>query len=152
MSIMRLVILRSLALRVSIIRPMANEPYYGLGAGAGMVMRWDSVMSTSRVFSRFIDATLNRLPRLETNAVPEEEAMEDFMMVGLRMLDGVSTASFTEQFDGHTIEEVFGPQLNQMLENGLMECVERASEVTGYRLSEKGIPLGNEVFGAFISS
>ena len=128
-----------------------NEPYYGLGAGAhGYAMGQRHV--NIKGVQPFIDATLNRLPRLETNAVPEAEAMEDFMMVGLRMLDGVSTASFTEQFDGHTIEEVFGPQLNQMLESGLMECVERASGVTGYRLSEKGIPLGNEVFGAFISS
>ncbi len=128
-----------------------NEPYYGLGAGAhGYAMGQRHV--NIKGVQPFIDAALNRLPRLETNAVPEAEAMEDFMMVGLRMLDGVSTASFAEQFDGHTIEEVFGPQLNQMLENGLMECVELASGVTGYRLSEKGIPLGNEVFGAFISS
>lgn len=127
-----------------------NEPYYGLGAGAHGYAKGQRHVNIKGV-QPFIDATLSRLPRLETNKVPEEEAMEDFMMVGLRMLDGVSTASFTEQFDGHTIEEVFGPQLNRMLESGLMECVKRASGETGYRLSEKGIPLGNEVFGAFIS-
>ena len=70
-----------------------NEPYYGLGAGAhGYAMGQRHV--NIKGVQPFIDATLNRLPRLETNAVPEAEAMEDFMMVGLRMLDGVSTASF----------------------------------------------------------
>ncbi|MFC5651778.1 radical SAM family heme chaperone HemW [Paenibacillus solisilvae] len=127
-----------------------NEPYYGLGAGAHGYAKGQRHVNIKGV-QPFIDATVNRLPRLETNEVPEEEAMEDFMMVGLRMLEGISSESFAQQFEGRTIEEVFAVPLNQMLDSGLMERVERSSGEVDYRLSEKGIPLGNEVFGAFIS-
>ncbi|REE93081.1 oxygen-independent coproporphyrinogen-3 oxidase [Paenibacillus taihuensis] len=124
-----------------------NEPYYGLGAGAHGYAKGERHINIKGI-QPFIDASLNRLPRLETNPVPEREAMEDFMMVGLRMLEGVNNDDFARQFPGLTIESEFGEQLEAVLAQGLLEHTEERGG--GYRLSEKGIPLGNEVFGAFI--
>jgi putative oxygen-independent coproporphyrinogen III oxidase len=124
-----------------------NEPYYGVGAGAHGYARGERHINIKGV-QPYIDATKSRLPRLETSAVPEEEAMEDFMMVGLRMLDGVSGEDFARQFGGRAIEEVFGRQLQPLLERGLIERT--SAPGGGYRLSAKGVPLGNEVFGAFL--
>ncbi|RAP76743.1 radical SAM family heme chaperone HemW [Paenibacillus montanisoli] len=124
-----------------------NEPYYGLGAGAHGYARGERHVNIKGI-QPYIDSAASRLPRLETNPVPEREAMEDFMMVGLRMLDGVRNDSFAAQFPGHMIENIFGEALRNLLAQGLIERT--ATNGSGYRLSEKGIPLGNEVFGAFI--
>ncbi|WP_127532282.1 radical SAM family heme chaperone HemW [Paenibacillus kobensis] len=122
-----------------------NEPYYGLGAGAHGYARGERHLNIKGV-QPYIDAANARLPRLDTTPIEEAEAMEDFMMVGLRLLEGVRCEAFSRQFPGHTIEEVFGTQLERLLKEGLLQ----GQPGEGYRLTDKGIPLGNEVFGAFI--
>jgi oxygen-independent coproporphyrinogen-3 oxidase len=125
-----------------------NEAYYGLGAGAhGYTggMRHVNIKGVQP----YIDATSSRLPRLSEASVPQEEAMEDFMMVGMRLLDGVADKDFAYQFHGRSIDGVFGNVLEPLLQRGL---IERTSDEPGYRLTERGIPLGNEVFGAFIGT
>ncbi|MFD2333817.1 radical SAM family heme chaperone HemW [Cohnella sp. GCM10020058] len=124
-----------------------NEPYYGLGAGAHGYAHGERHLNIKGV-QPYIDAALAGLPRLERNAVPVKEAMEDFMMVGLRLRTGVRDADFALQFGGASLVDVFGPVLDKLLAQGLLE---RTPEDDGYRLSEAGVPLGNEVFGAFLA-
>ncbi|WP_139994313.1 radical SAM family heme chaperone HemW [Paenibacillus paridis] len=125
-----------------------NEPYYGLGAGAhGYLNRMRHV--NLKGITPYIDASAQKLPRLETLEVPEDEAMEDLMMVGLRLLEGVPASRFSKQFPGHTLEGKFGAVINKLLNDGLLEA-EQTADDTIYRLTDKGVLLGNEVFGAFI--
>ncbi|QJC52594.1 oxygen-independent coproporphyrinogen III oxidase [Paenibacillus albicereus] len=137
-----------------------NEPYYGLGAGAHGYLERHRHVNIKGV-QPYIDAALERLPRLSGETVSEGEAMEDFMMVGLRLLDGVRGADFERQFPGRTIEDVFGAQLEPLLRDGLLLRLEDGEHGSlpggtplrpgrGYRLSPQGVLLGNEVFGAFI--
>jgi coproporphyrinogen III oxidase-like Fe-S oxidoreductase len=70
--------------------------------------------------------------------------MEDFMMVGLRMLRGVTNQDFAAQF-GVTMESVFGDILEKLTRKKLLTAFEG-----GYRLSKHGILLGNEVFAEFV--
>ncbi len=136
-----------------------NEPYYGLGAGAHGYIHGLRHVNIKGV-QPYIDAGLQRLPRLSEERVPDTDAMEDFMMVGLRLLDGVRDGDFEQQFPGHTIEGVFGSQLQPLLQEGLMQRVDGGAETmpggtplrpgTGYRLTPQGVLLGNEVFGAFV--
>jgi len=129
-----------------------NEPYYGLGAGAHGYARGERHMNIKGV-QPYIDAAGVRLPRLETNPVHDYEAMEDFMMVGLRLMKGVTDADFAAQFPGKSIEEEFGAELRPLLASGLLERVDKTPGSSGgYRLSVKGLPLGNEVFAAFIGA
>ncbi|WP_407944881.1 radical SAM family heme chaperone HemW [Paenibacillus cymbidii] len=122
-----------------------NRSYYGLGAGAHGYHGGERHVNIKGI-QPYIDATQNGLPRMEQFAVSREEAMEDFMMVGLRMLDGVDAAEFARQFDGAALEEVFAPVLSSLTERGLLV----RSDSGGYRLSEGGIMVGNEIFGAFV--
>ncbi|MDR0269011.1 radical SAM family heme chaperone HemW [Paenibacillus sp.] len=122
-----------------------NEDYYGLGAGAHGYIGRQRHMNIKGV-NPYTEATKEELPRLESFTVPKEEAMEDFMMVGLRVLSGVSEQHFREQF-GLSIEDVFAKPLHKMLDAGLLDKTE-----AGYRLSEKGLLFGNDVFGEFIGS
>jgi oxygen-independent coproporphyrinogen-3 oxidase len=71
--------------------------------------------------------------------------MEDFMMVGLRLLTGVNNADFREQF-GIGIEEAFERQLDRLLSQNML-----LADESGYRLSEQGLLFGNDVFGAFLA-
>lgn len=128
-----------------------NEPYYGLGAGAHGYARGERHMNVKGV-QAYIDAAGAGLPRKETHAVSAREAMEDFMMVGLRMLGGVREADFRRQFGGASLADAFGPVLEKLQAQGLLERLgDNAGEgASGWRLTERGIPLGNEVFGAFL--
>lgn len=124
-----------------------NEPYYGLGAGAHGYALGERHMNVKGVVP-YIEAARQRFPRAETHRVSAREAREDFMMVGLRMLRGVRTRDFAAQFGaGETPEAHFGSVLERLIRQGL---IERTPQDDGYRLTRKGILLGNEVFGAFL--
>lgn len=122
-----------------------NQSYYGLGAGAHGYVHGQRHVNIKGV-QPYIDATRSGLPLLEKNAVEVHEAMEDFMMVGLRMLGGVRKADFNEQF-GLELDDVFGHVLQRQCSFGLLEA-----SGGGYKLSERGVLLGNEVFGEFLGA
>ncbi|MBC8081263.1 MAG: oxygen-independent coproporphyrinogen III oxidase [Gorillibacterium sp.] len=120
-----------------------NKSYYGIGAGAHGYVNGERHANIKGVNS-YIQAAQKQLPRLETSRVSRSEAMEDFMMVGMRMLSGVKESDFKTQFDT-SIRSVFGAPLDKLLQMGLIEETEQ-----GFRLSSKGLYLGNEVFAEFI--
>jgi putative oxygen-independent coproporphyrinogen III oxidase len=120
-----------------------NQSYYGLGAGAHGYMNSHRHVNVKGV-QPYIDSTLQGLPITERFEVPQKEAMEDFMMVGLRLLRGVRQEDFMAQF-GVPIETIFKSTLDKLLSIKLLE-----QTADGYRLTEQGVLLGNEVFGAFI--
>ncbi|WP_460323327.1 radical SAM family heme chaperone HemW [Paenibacillus sp. YSY-4.3] len=124
-----------------------NEDYYGLGAGAhGYVKRCRHV--NIKGVNPYNEATQQGRPILERFEISREEAMEDFVMVGLRVLEGISDERFQRQF-GLRLDDVFGKQFSKMVDAGLLE---RTAEAGGYRLSRKGILFGNEVFAEFIGA
>ncbi|MFD3258423.1 radical SAM family heme chaperone HemW [Paenibacillus lentus] len=124
-----------------------NEDYYGLGAGAhGYVNRYRHV--NIKGVTPYNEATKQGRPILNRFEISREEAMEDFVMVGLRVLEGISDDRFRSQF-GVGLDEVFGDQFNKMLNAGLLE---KTAARAGYRLSQKGILFGNEVFAEFIGA
>ncbi|GLX69190.1 radical SAM family heme chaperone HemW [Paenibacillus glycanilyticus] len=125
-----------------------NEPYYGLGAGAHGYARGLRHVNVKGV-QPYIDYTKTKLPRLEENAIPESEAMEDFMMVGLRLLKGVRVSDYAAQFDGRKLEDKFGLIIGKLLKDGLLEKLEEDGD-TIYKLTDKGVLFGNDVFGSFI--
>lgn len=120
-----------------------NEDYYGLGAGAHGYVGRKRHMNIKGV-NPYIEAVGKGLPRLETMDISREEAMEDFLMVGLRVLDGVSRSRFEQQFNT-SLDVVFARPLDKMVHAGLLEATD-----DGYRLSSKGVLFGNEVFAEFI--
>jgi putative oxygen-independent coproporphyrinogen III oxidase len=120
-----------------------NRPYYAVGAGAHGYVGGVRHVNVKGV-QAYIEASRVGLPRLSEEVVSETEAMEDFMMVGMRLLEGVTREAFMVQF-GRKLEEVFEKPLGRLLEKGLIEAT-----VDGYRLSAVGVTLGNVVFGEFV--
>lgn len=122
-----------------------NEDYYGLGAGAHGYVGRQRHMNIKGV-NPYIEAVSKGLPRLESFKISPEDAMEDFLMVGLRVLDGISRSHFEEQFNT-SLDVVFARPLHKMVNAGLLDATD-----DGYKLSDKGILFGNEVFAEFIGS
>ena len=121
-----------------------NEEYYGLGAGAhGYVDGWRhaNVRGIREYIRRCRDG---RLPVAERNPVPKAEAMENEMILGLRLLQGVDPSRFHRRF-GRRVEEIFGKVLTSLFERGLL--TERDGRLA---LTERGLLFGNEVFAAFV--
>ena len=80
----------------------------------------------------------------ETEEIGPRMEMGEFMMVGLRLNEGVSAREFARRF-GRGLDEVFAEELSRLQGQGLLEIVgERV------RLTEGGRLLGNEAFGAFL--
>lgn len=123
-----------------------NEDYYGIGAGAhGYVNRCRHL--NIKGVNPYVEACRQGLPRLDTFTIDENEAMEDFMMVGLRLLEGVSSARFASQFNGALLDKVFSDPIRRLLMQGLLEATD-----DGYRLTEQGLLFGNNVFGDFVGT
>ncbi len=120
-----------------------NESYYGLGAGAHGYVKGIRHVNVKAI-QAYIDAVKLGLPLLESTVVSKKEAMEDFMMVGLRLLQGIDKRDFFAQF-GVSCDDVFGVVFRRLLDQQLLETTPY-----GYRLSKQGVYLGNEVFAAFL--
>lgn len=122
-----------------------NQSYYGLGAGAHGYMYGKRHVNAKGI-QEYIAAANSGLPYAEQFEVSRQEAMEDFMMVGLRLLSGVKNEDFYRQF-GCGLLEVFGPAVSRLIGQKLLEATNE-----GYRLSNQGIVYGNNVFAEFIGS
>ncbi len=121
-----------------------NQPYLGLGAGA------HSSLNGQRFWN--VDHPREYVQRIETGAGPRaggesigrELEMGETMMLGLRLVDGVSLAHFEERF-GIPMRQIYSSELAELAEQGLIEV-----DDVGVRLTQKGWLLGNRVFAAFL--
>lgn len=120
-----------------------NQDYYGIGAGAHGYMNGRRHVNAGplAVYTRM---AMEGSPRVEEFEVTQKEAMEEQMILGLRLREGVDLETFANRF-GRTVQDEFGEPLEQELQKGMIEIVDQH-----VRLTPKGLPLGNEVFAAFL--
>lgn len=88
--------------------------------------------------------TQDQLPVEGGETVPEAEQMAETMMLGLRLLDGVSEQAFARRF-GRTLEQVYGPVGARLESQGLLERQDGS-----WRLTPRGLRLGNRVWAEFL--
>ncbi len=123
-----------------------NEEYYGFGAGAhGYVrgVRYENAAS----LREYIDLVNKEgHASVHRHVVSEKEAMEETMMMGLRLKEGVSREVFRQRF-GLALEDVYARELEMLFNKGLLQ--EKGGR---YALTSKGVFLGNEVFVMFMQS
>ena len=83
----------------------------------------------------------------EVQELPVEEQMEEFMFLGLRMMEGVSERRFFENF-GRRFEEVFPGVIEKHEKLGLLEVT--GEEFVHLKLTSHGIDVSNQVFVDFM--
>lgn len=120
-----------------------NEEYYGLGAGAHGYVSGERHVNAGPL-AIYMQMSKDGLPRVEQFGVPREDAMEEQMILGLRLREGVDLSRFAERF-GVSVHEVFGNIIEEETAKGMLEQQDGC-----LRLTRKGLPLGNEVFARFL--
>ena len=97
-----------------------------------------------------IETDKESLKKIKWSAEQEElsrkEQMEEFMFLGLRMMEGVGTEEFEKQF-GKSLQEVYGEQIGKLEKQGLLKF---CKETGRYALTLPGIDVSNQVFVEFI--
>ena len=138
-------------------------PYLAFGAGAHGYANGYRYSNVLRI-KTYIERLSNIETRISNHEFPLSPAvvnhhrqspiddMSEFMMTGLRLTqEGVSTQEFETRF-GQSMQDVFGEEINQLLNLGLLEKQTseflKNSEVL--RLTQRGRLLGNQVFMRFV--
>ncbi|MDQ0416234.1 oxygen-independent coproporphyrinogen-3 oxidase [Croceifilum oryzae] len=123
-----------------------NQEYYGLGTGAHGYM--DGVRFANIKGVKEYNARLQKgeRPVAESYQVDRNEDIENFMILGLRLMEGVSKDTFRERYSIE-METVFGHVIVPWIEKGLLHW-------QGDRLvlTEQGLMFGNDVFASFLEN
>ncbi|MCX7682524.1 MAG: radical SAM family heme chaperone HemW [Anaerolineae bacterium] len=121
-----------------------NEPWLGVGAGAHSWLdgrRWAN-LSHPEDYIRALER--GEMPVAEHERIELATEMGETMMLWLRLAEGADALRFRERF-GVELEAVFGGELAELCEVGLLEWDGRVA-----RLTPRGRLLGNQVFLRFI--
>ena len=84
-------------------------------------------------------------PVSEVEVISEAVEMGETMMMGLRLMEGVSREGFQGRF-GRSLASVFGADLDELEGLGLLE-----RDGDRWKLTSRGKLMGNEVFQRFVS-
>ena len=117
-----------------------RTPYLGFGTGAATLFE-------EKRYTNPPDIETYRISfdnKFHGEMLSREEQMEEFMFLGLRMMQGISKTAFHEMF-GKEIENVYGEQICKLKDIKLLE--EKADRIY---LTEKGIDVSNAVFVEFM--
>ena len=139
-----------------------NGPYLGVGPGAHSCLkghRFWNINSPKSYIQRVLgwesggvvaydnlnaDVLKSLGPVEGVESIGPELAMAETMMLGLRLLDGLSMADFQVRF-GRGPLELYGPQIEELQQEGLLE---RSDGLL--RLTRRGCLLANQVFMRFL--
>ena len=125
-----------------------GREYLGLGLGASSYIQGcrfrneADLQKYSRI--RMDGPEADEKLHLEMHPLTEKEQMEEFMFLGLRMMEGVSGSEFLERF-GQNMWNVYGDVLKKLEANHLIVV-----ESPRVRLSEFGIDISNYVLSEFL--
>jgi oxygen-independent coproporphyrinogen-3 oxidase len=102
-------------------------------------------------------------PSGDAEYIGKDEAMSEYMILGLRLTEGISPLEFSERF-GASLSDVYGDKLEKLMREGLIEAFRKTDRISGfvhdwndpdakdlcYRLTRKGLDLANRAFVEFI--
>jgi len=125
-----------------------RDGYLGLGAGAHsflMDSAWGTRFSNSADIEGYTAAVSSRqLPREDLIELSRDDAMAEYLFLGLRMADGISCRRFEELFCVG-LDQVYGREIEKLTAQGLL-----LQSGDNLRLSLRGMLLSNKVFSEFI--
>ncbi len=127
-----------------------GEEYIGMGLGASSYIGKTRYKNTSdlteyfHLFDTHPDATDTVFLRTEVVHLNKRDEMEEFMFLGLRMMEGVSRRDFLDRF-GNDIEAFYGDVMARLVQAGLL-----ATQGGRVYLTEAGIDISNRVFAEFL--
>jgi len=120
------------------------EPYLGLGSGAHGCYQQIRYSNTDDL-ELYIQSWHTCKPAYASwDPVSRDQAMDEMMFLGLRLIDGVELNRFYQRFHC-SVHDVYGMEIARLKSRGLVE------ETGGHlKLTPRGRSLGNMVFSAFV--
>lgn len=119
-------------------------PYLGIGLGSASLIGECRYRNTTDMQTYLRMSHDPSLIRRDIEHLSEREQMEEYMILGLRMTEGISLKEFYEQF-GVTAEEVYGEVFEKYKKLALLEETEGRIRLTG-----NGVSLSNVVLADFL--
>ncbi|MCL2360622.1 MAG: radical SAM family heme chaperone HemW [Defluviitaleaceae bacterium] len=116
-----------------------RRPYLGFGLGAHSFdgsVRWHNTEDMKLYLEGSIQEGFQHLST--------QDAMSEFMFLGLRMTDGINPHDFQSQF-GTNLSDCYGSIINELIVKGLLEYKDGKLALTSL-----GLDLANQVFESFI--
>jgi len=125
-----------------------RDGYRGVGVGAHSLLRNNASgvrLCNLERMEEYAEALLHgELPLFEETRLTEDDAMSEFIFLGLRMADGIEFSAFEREF-GQSFFEVYGAAIDELVEAGLL-----TREHDALRLTRCGMLLSNQVFSRFV--
>jgi len=125
-----------------------RDGYLGLGAGAHSFLRNEHygirVANTPDIDKYSATIQAGGLAREDVTFLSREDAMAEFMFLGLRLADGVEFSTFEQEF-GVSPESVYATVFNELVTAGLLKRINNSVSLT-----RRGMLLSNPVFARFL--
>lgn len=120
------------------------EEYLGMGLGSHSYMEGERFHNIYDL-QEYIEANGDvSLLKEDIEIITEEDALAEFMFLGLRLTEGVSFDRFRERF-GKGMKNIYGSQIEALVKEGLLE-----EDAVGVRLTRRGVDVSNVVFEKFL--
>lgn len=116
-----------------------RKDYAGFGIGAASLLENSRLKNTDSLKKYMAGNFIE-----EREALDQKAQMEEFLFLGLRMMEGICEEEFFRCF-GVTMESVYGTVLQQLMRQKLIN-----KKGTFYFLSEEGIDVSNYVLAQFL--
>ena len=121
-----------------------RAPYIGFGLGAASFDGRERFSNTSDMIEYLGRKEIQEI-RTGRELLSREEAMSEFMFLGLRKTEGVEDKYFCEKF-GQSIRDVYGRVIESLIKKGLLSPTKG-----GYALTDRGVDVSNVALAEFLS-
>lgn len=118
-----------------------RRDYLGFGIGAASLMR-ETRFKNGDSLEEYLKDSL--AVREDVEKLSAEAQMEEFMFLGLRLMEGVSCREFADKF-GRDMDTVYGQVIARNVKDGLLR-----QEEGHLLLTERGIDVSNYVMSQFL--
>ena len=134
-----------------------HVPYLGFGAAAASFVPDESGSSMLR-YKNAGSADYLNMPYEEQEVLRDGDFIREYMILKLRMTEGVSEEEFRRRF-GRGLFETFPDEIGKCVREGLLACTGKQgtedrfrddAPPSGIRLTDKGLDLANLVFEEFL--
>lgn len=121
-----------------------RKEYLGLGLGSASLIQEKRFHNTGKMEEYLAKSDKVGEIREDIEKLTRENQMEEFMFLGLRMLEGVSEKEFQEKF-GTDLKNIYGDVIKKYIQLGLLE-----QKGDRLYLTRRGISVSNPVLADFL--
>ncbi|MDY4668533.1 MAG: radical SAM family heme chaperone HemW [Oliverpabstia sp.] len=121
-----------------------RKEYLGLGLGSASLIQEKRFHNTGKMEGYLAKSDKVGEIREDIEKLTRENQMEEFMFLGLRMLEGVSEKEFQEKF-GMDLKNIYGDVIKKYIQLGLLE-----QKGDRLYLTRRGISVSNPVLADFL--